>query len=176
MALSALLIAKGARLEAEQSWASGRPAAAATSSVFFAAIIGVSSVSDAAMPLNVIVGGLAAGANLFSVLGRGQKVAFVGEAAPGRRSCSSCCASRPSGGAILVDGADLRTLGVARWRRTLGYVGQEPVLFQGPSSNIRVSDKAVGGAVRATKMAEALEFVDGLPEASTRPWARAAAP
>ena len=36
--------------------------------VFFAAIIGVSSVSDAAMPLNVIVGGLAAGANLFGVL------------------------------------------------------------------------------------------------------------
>ncbi|KAH8063789.1 ATPase [Aureococcus anophagefferens] len=272
MALSALLIAKGARLEAEQScgaryealldgaarggtvgglyaasgfawlfsafglsyaaafWFSGRylfrqgdaavfDGGGDVIEVFFAAIIGVSSVSDAAMPLNVIVGGLAAGANLFGVLEassaiepgptgggaeeaplavdelrfdgvrfaypsrrdvevlagvscaikRGQKVAFVGESGSGKSTVVQLLLRfyDPSGGAILVDGADLRTLGVARWRRTLGYVGQEPVLFQGSIlENIRVSDKAASTerCRAAAKMAEALEFVDGLPE------------
>ena len=187
--------------------------------VFFAAIIGVSSVSDAAMPLNVIVGGLAAGANLFGVLEassaiepgptrggeedaplavdelrfdgvrfaypsrrdvevlagvscairRGQKVAFVGESGSGKSTVVQLLLRfyDPSGGAILVDGADLRTLGVARWRRTLGYVGQEPVLFQGSIlENIRVSDQSASTerCRAAARMAEALDFVDGLPE------------
>ena len=49
---------------------------------FFAAIIGVASVSDAAMPLNVVVGGLAAGARMLAVIDAPSAIER-GEAAPG---------------------------------------------------------------------------------------------
>ena len=71
------------------------------------------------------------------------------------------------GGAIEIDGQDLRDVTRDSLRRAIGYVGQEPFMFSGS-----VRDNVAYGAfdasdeeiVAATKAAEAHEFVTALPD------------
>ena len=64
---------------------------------------------------------------------RGRRArSWAPRAAASRPSCSCSCAStRCSGGAVVVDGVDARTLDVATLRSKMGLVAQEPVLFTG---------------------------------------------
>ncbi|OEV10101.1 ABC transporter ATP-binding protein [Streptomyces nanshensis] len=63
----------------------------------------------------------------------GQTVAFVGETGAGKSTLVKLVARfyDPTSGAVLVDGADLRTLDLAAYRHRLGVVPQEPYLFPG---------------------------------------------
>ena len=63
----------------------------------------------------------------------GQTVAFVGETGAGKSTLVKLVARfyDPTTGAVLVDGADLRTLDLAGYRHRLGVVPQEPYLFPG---------------------------------------------
>ncbi|ONK11497.1 ABC transporter ATP-binding protein [Streptomyces sp. MP131-18] len=63
----------------------------------------------------------------------GQTVAFVGETGAGKSTLVKLVARfyDPTGGAVLVDGTDLRDLDLAGYRHRLGVVPQEPYLFQG---------------------------------------------
>ena len=73
----------------------------------------------------------------------------------------------PQGGAVRVDGHDVRDLGIADLRRAVGYVAQEPFLFYGTvGENIAygtfdASDEAIEAAARR---AAAHEFIENLPE------------
>lgn len=61
----------------------------------------------------------------------GNKVAFVGESGCGK-STSIALIERyydPTGGAIKIGGLDLRNLDLQTYRRSVGLVSQEPVLF-----------------------------------------------
>nr|WP_206321992.1 ABC transporter ATP-binding protein [Streptomyces sp. HNM0575] len=63
----------------------------------------------------------------------GQTVAFVGETGAGKSTLVKLVARfyDPTAGAVLVDGADLRTLELPAYRHRLGVVPQEPYLFPG---------------------------------------------
>ncbi|WP_171907247.1 ABC transporter ATP-binding protein [Streptomyces abyssalis] len=63
----------------------------------------------------------------------GQTVAFVGETGAGKSTLVKLVARfyDPTAGAVLVDGADLRTLDLPAYRHRLGVVPQEPYLFPG---------------------------------------------
>jgi ATP-binding cassette subfamily B protein len=63
----------------------------------------------------------------------GQTVAFVGETGAGKSTLVKMVARfyDPTGGAVLVDGADIRELDLTDYRRQLGVVPQEPYLFAG---------------------------------------------
>jgi ATP-binding cassette subfamily B protein len=63
----------------------------------------------------------------------GQTVAFVGETGAGKSTLVKMVARfyDPTGGAVLVDGSDIRELDLTAYRQRLGVVPQEPYLFAG---------------------------------------------
>jgi ATP-binding cassette, subfamily B, bacterial len=72
----------------------------------------------------------------------------------------------PTGGRVLLDGADLREYGLADLRRQFGIVLQEPVLFSGTvADNIRYGRPGASRAEieAAAAAANALEFIERLP-------------
>ncbi len=67
------------------------------------------------------------------VIEPGETVAIVGETGAGKSTLEKLVARYydVTGGAVLVDGHDVRTLDLAAYRRQLGVVPQEPFLFAG---------------------------------------------
>jgi ABC-type multidrug transport system fused ATPase/permease subunit len=61
----------------------------------------------------------------------GQKIALVGVSGSGKSSVMALIQRfyEPTGGQILVNGIPLQTIDLDWWRDRIGYVGQEPVLF-----------------------------------------------
>ncbi len=61
----------------------------------------------------------------------GDVVAIVGSNGSGKSTLAGLLPRfyDPQGGAVLVDGADIRSLSPRAWRRQLGWVPQEPMLF-----------------------------------------------
>jgi len=62
---------------------------------------------------------------------QGQSVALVGPSGCGKSTVFQLLQRfyDPSEGAVLISGVDLRQFDIAWWRQQLGFVGQEPVLF-----------------------------------------------
>lgn len=63
----------------------------------------------------------------------GETMAFVGTTGAGKSTIAKLVARfhDPTGGAVLIDGHDLRTVTLGSLRRQLGLVPQEPFLFAG---------------------------------------------
>ena len=63
----------------------------------------------------------------------GETVALVGSTGAGKSTLLKLIPRYydPTAGTVLIDGIDLRTLDAGSWRRQLGVVPQEPVLFSG---------------------------------------------
>jgi ABC-type branched-subunit amino acid transport system ATPase component len=61
----------------------------------------------------------------------GEKVALVGPSGSGKSSIMALLERfyEPSSGQILIDNVPLASFNVSEWRSQIGYVGQEPVLF-----------------------------------------------
>ncbi|GAB3411035.1 ABC transporter ATP-binding protein [Flindersiella endophytica] len=87
----------------------------------------------------------------------GQTVALVGETGAGKTTLVKLVARfyDPTGGAVRVDGYDLRDLDLASYRHRLGYVPQEPFLFPGTVRDAiaygrpEASDAEIEAAARA---------------------------
>ncbi|CAE7377871.1 PGY2 [Symbiodinium natans] len=62
---------------------------------------------------------------------KGQKVAVVGESGSGKSTIMALLERfyDPLEGAVRVNGKDLRNINIQSYRKQIGYVGQEPVLF-----------------------------------------------
>ncbi|MCO7219893.1 ABC transporter ATP-binding protein [Klenkia sp. PcliD-1-E] len=98
----------------------------------------------------------------------GETVALVGETGAGKSTVVKLIARfyDPTGGAVLVDGRDLRTLDLAGYRARLGVVPQEAHLFDGTVRDAiaygrpGATDAEVEAAARAVG---AHEVVAGLP-------------
>lgn len=63
----------------------------------------------------------------------GERVGIIGRVASGKSTLGKLIAGlyRPDGGALILDGADIRQYWMADVRRAVAYVGQEPELFSG---------------------------------------------
>jgi ATP-binding cassette subfamily B protein len=99
----------------------------------------------------------------------GQVVAIVGESGCGKSTVCKLTSKfyEPTQGRILVDGTDLRDLPAAEWRRKIGYVAQDPHIFNGTiADNIRFGkpDASLEDVVRAARVAGLDGFIDTLPE------------
>ncbi len=98
----------------------------------------------------------------------GETVALVGHTGAGKSSLGKLVARfyEFQGGAILVDGLDLRTLDLAAYRRQVGIVPQTPLLFRGTvRENVRYARPDAGDAeVEAAARAVAGgDWLDVLP-------------
>ncbi|NJP76950.1 ABC transporter ATP-binding protein [Streptomyces telluris] len=99
----------------------------------------------------------------------GQTVAFVGETGAGKSTLVKLVARfyDPTGGAVRVDGHDLRELDPTSYRHRLGVVPQEPYLFPGTVRDAiaygrpDAADAEVEAAARAVGAHDMIATLDG---------------
>ncbi|XP_040208744.1 ATP-dependent translocase ABCB1-like isoform X2 [Rana temporaria] len=99
----------------------------------------------------------------------GQTVALVGQSGCGKSTTVQLLQRLydPQDGEILVDGHDIRSLNIRKYRELIGVVSQEPVLFGTTIKNnitygrIDVTDEEIE---RASKEANAYNFIMELPD------------
>jgi len=97
----------------------------------------------------------------------GERVAFVGPSGAGKSTMVDLLSRfyDPIGGAILIDGVDIRQMSLKFLRSNIGIVMQETILFSGMiADNIRIgrpeaTDEAI---VKALQHAYAWDFVKGM--------------
>jgi ATP-binding cassette subfamily B protein len=104
----------------------------------------------------------------------GELVGVVGSTGAGKSTLVKLLFRfyEPDSGEIRIDGQDIQDVSLRSLRRQLGYVSQDPQLFDGTiAENIAYAtedrfetDEPADGIVRAAKLAGAHEFVAQLPE------------
>jgi subfamily B ATP-binding cassette protein MsbA len=100
---------------------------------------------------------------------RGRTTAIVGASGAGKSSLVNLLVRLydPNGGAVLVDGVDLRELQLASWRRMLAVVSQQTLVFHANVwDNLRFARPEASDAdiMRACTLAQAHEFIMELPD------------
>ena len=99
---------------------------------------------------------------------RGQTAAVIGSTGSGKTSLINLIPRfyDVSGGAILVDGVDVRDYTLKELRRRIGVVPQKALLFPGTvRSNVEAGEPGAEERVReALDIAQATEFVSGLKD------------
>jgi len=100
---------------------------------------------------------------------RGEVVALVGPSGAGKSTLADLLPRfyDPTGGAVLLDGRDLRELKVSSLRRLIGVVTQETVLFNDTiARNIAYGqdDYDMGQVEEAARAANAHDFIIAMPE------------
>ncbi len=98
----------------------------------------------------------------------GETIALVGHSGSGKSTLMSLLIGfrRPTSGRILLDGADMETIDMRTWRRFIGIVPQQPMLFSGTlrENIVHGLEGADGDRIAAAiDMANLREFVDGQP-------------
>jgi ATP-binding cassette subfamily C protein len=99
----------------------------------------------------------------------GEFVALVGPSGSGKSTLADLVVGllRPKGGQIRVDGVPLINIDPAAWRRQIGYVPQDLLLFHDTiRRNVSLGDESIGAeqVERALRDAGAWEFVSRLPD------------
>ena len=99
----------------------------------------------------------------------GERVAILGRVGSGKSTLQKLILGlyRPTGGAVLADGVDLRQLDPAELRRQIGYVEQKVTLFYGTlRENITLGAPAAsdGDLVRAARLAGIVDMVNTHPQ------------
>jgi len=99
----------------------------------------------------------------------GQKIAFAGESGCGKSTTIQLLERfyDPVAGEVLVNGINLSQVPVKAWRKLIGYVGQEPVLFAtSVMSNLKAGDQSISDeqVYEAAKAAQIYDDLIKLPE------------
>lgn len=105
--------------------------------------------------------------DLSFVLPSGSILALVGESGAGKTTVMDLLLGlvAPQAGAVLVDGQPLSSFHLDDWRRCVGYLPQEPLLFAGSVlDNVAFADPAPDRekATACLGLAHAMDFVDDL--------------
>jgi ATP-binding cassette subfamily C protein len=104
----------------------------------------------------------------------GSITAIVGASGSGKTTIVDLVTGlvQPDAGRVLVDGVPLEALDLRRWRRSIGYVTQETLLFNDTiRTNVTLGDPSLGEAdvERALRDAGALQFVAARAEGLDAP-------
>jgi ATP-binding cassette subfamily C protein LapB len=99
----------------------------------------------------------------------GERVAILGRVGSGKTTLEKLILGlyRPTSGAVLVDGIDLRQLDPAELRRNIGYVPQDVTLFYGSlRDNLTIASPGADDAavLRAAQVGGITEFVNNHPK------------
>jgi ATP-binding cassette subfamily C protein LapB len=99
----------------------------------------------------------------------GEHVAILGRVGSGKTTLEKLILGlyRPTAGAVLIDGIDLRQLDPAELRRHIGYVSQDVTLFYGSlRDNLTFGAPATSDAevVKAAELGGILDFVNAHPQ------------
>jgi len=99
----------------------------------------------------------------------GESVGLVGKSGAGKSTFVNLIPRffDPTQGRILIDGIDAREFSLKDLRSQIGYVPQMPILFNASViDNIRVGKEDASDVeiVEAAKLANALEFIESLPD------------
>lgn len=102
-------------------------------------------------------------------IAKGTSVAIVGETGSGKSTTVNllCRFYEPTHGQILIDGQDYKEYSLSSLRRAIGYVQQNPVIFNGSiAANIRYGklDATFEEVVNAAKSVSIHEYIMGLPK------------
>lgn len=98
----------------------------------------------------------------------GEMIGLVGPSGGGKTTITNLIARfyDATGGRVLIDGVDVRTLDTGYYRRQIGIVLQDPYLFHGTIlENIRYGDPeaSLDAVVEASRAANAHDFICRLP-------------
>lgn len=104
----------------------------------------------------------------------GKRTALIGESGSGKSTIAALLLRfvAPEGGCITVDGINLNSLDIDAWRSQIGWVGQQPYLFNRTiAENIRLGrpDACDAEVIEAAKRAAAHEFITRLPQGYATP-------
>ena len=107
--------------------------------------------------------------NISFKIEKNKKTAFVGESGSGKSTIVALIERfyDPTSGQITIDEIDLKEYNLNSVRRSIGYVGQEPILFSGTiKENLLFGkeDATDEEMIEALKKAEAYSFVEKLPK------------
>ncbi|THF61145.1 type I secretion system permease/ATPase [Pseudothauera nasutitermitis] len=99
----------------------------------------------------------------------GERLAILGRVGSGKTTLEKLILGlyQPTGGSVLIDGADARQLDPAELRRSIGYVAQDVTLFYGTlRENIAMAAPLADDAavLRAAETAGILDFVNNHPQ------------
>lgn len=102
------------------------------------------------------------------VIDAGERVGIVGETGAGKSTLINLITRLydVSGGAVLLDGVDVRAIGREDFRRNLAVVSQDVMIFAGTiKTNIKFGRPGASDAdvVEAARLANAHGFIDALP-------------
>lgn len=100
---------------------------------------------------------------------KGEKIAIIGTSGVGKTTIVDLLLGfyEPTYGRIIVDGHDLREIDLRSWRKHIGVVTQEPILFNTTIiENIALGEPTVDikRVKRAAMLAHADEFISKLPD------------
>lgn len=113
--------------------------------------------------------GVAALRNVSLKIRAGEHIAILGRVGSGKTTLEKLILGlyRPTSGAVLVDGIDLRQLDPAELRRNIGYVPQDVTLFYGSlRDNLTIASPMSDDAavLRAAQVGGIIEFVNSHPK------------
>lgn len=99
----------------------------------------------------------------------GELTTLFGPSGSGKTTCVDliCCLYEPQAGIITVDDVPLHDIDLTHWRHQLGYVPQEPILFNATiAQNVSLGEADLGaaGIEDALRLAGAWEFVAAMPQ------------
>ncbi len=99
----------------------------------------------------------------------GEKVAFVGSSGSGKTTLAKLLMKfyKPQEGDIFIDGVNLQDVKTDSFRKQIGYVPQEILLFSGTieeNINWGTSNNDLQRTIAAARAAEASSFIEALPD------------
>ncbi|MBR3769076.1 MAG: peptidase domain-containing ABC transporter [Lachnospiraceae bacterium] len=99
---------------------------------------------------------------------QGEKVAFVGESGSGKTTLSKLLLHlyQPEEGNVLINGNNIEDIQMETLREKVAYIPQETFLFCGTIMDnlmLGMDNVTVDDAIRASKMAQAHDFINELP-------------